>query len=74
MLSVASAISKAVTGSTHLFFSSRSVSCAVGGSDGFFMRLSPAAFVHALQNLFAHHDKEECRDEVLKRDLYLANT
>src|SRR5215510_4377243 len=63
VLSVASAISKAATGSTHLFFSADSLSDAVGGSDCGFMRSAPAAFVHALKNLFAYDDKEKCRGQ-----------
>src|SRR5262245_65593991 len=58
VLSVASAISKAATGSTHFFLSAGFLSDAAGGSDCVFMRSNSAAFVHALQNLFADHDKE----------------
>src|SRR5215831_4750045 len=61
VLSVASAISKAATGSTHFFFSGGSLSDAVVGSDCVFIRSSSAAFVHALQHFFAH-DHEEKRD------------
>src|SRR5215471_6311007 len=63
VLSVASAISKAATGSTHFFLSAGCLSDAVGRSDCVFMRSSSAAFVHALQKLFAYHDEEECRGE-----------
>src|SRR5262249_36542355 len=63
VLSVASAISKAATGSTHFFFSAGPLSDAAGGSGCVFMRLSSAAFVHALQKLFAYHDEEKCRGE-----------
>src|SRR5262252_855178 len=60
VLSVASAISKAATGSTHFFFSAGSWSDAVRGSDCVFMRSNSAAFVHALQHFFAYYHKEEC--------------
>src|ERR1043166_5786731 len=60
VLSVASAISKAATGSTHFFFSADSRSDAVGESGCVFIRSSPAAFVHALQHFFAHNDEEKC--------------
>src|ERR1043166_1784388 len=60
VLSVASAISKAATGSTHFFFSCGSRVDAVGGSDCVFTRLASAPFVRALKNAFAHYDKEKC--------------
>src|SRR5215510_11613459 len=60
VLSVASAISKAATGSTHFFFSAGSLSDAGGVSDCGLMRSSPAPFVHALQHFLAHDDEEKC--------------
>src|SRR5213083_2072816 len=53
VLSVASAISKAATGSAHFFFSLGSPCDAVAGSDWVFIRSGLAAFVDALQNFFA---------------------
>src|SRR5262245_2136438 len=63
VLSVAKAISKAATGSTHFFFSAGSVSDAVGGSDWVFMRSGLAPFVAAMKNAFAYDDKEKCGGE-----------
>src|SRR5262245_2925416 len=60
VLSVASAISKAATGSTHFFFSAGSASDAVGGLDCGFTRLKLALFVRAVKNAFAYDDKEKC--------------
>src|SRR5262249_29922715 len=60
VLSVASAISKAATGSTHFFLSAGSISDAVGGSDCVFMRSKLAHFVSAVKNAFAYDDKEKC--------------
>src|SRR5262245_31511172 len=60
VLSVANAISKAATGSTHFFFSAASVSDAVGGSDCVFMRSTLTAFVDALQHFLAHDHEEKC--------------
>src|SRR5215831_15371298 len=59
VLSVASAISKAATGSTHFFFSGSSLSNAVGGSDCVFIRSGLAPFVGAMKNAFAYDDKEK---------------
>src|SRR5262245_48463111 len=58
--SVASAISKAATGSTHFFFSAGSLSDAVGGSDCVFMRSTLTALVDALQHFLAHDHEEKC--------------
>src|SRR5215510_14143438 len=63
VLSVASAISKAATGSTHFFFSVGSRSDAVGGSDCVFIRSGLAPFVRAVKNAFAYDDKEKCGGE-----------
>src|SRR5262245_16890199 len=63
VLRVASAISKAATGSTHFFFSAGSLSGAVGGSDCVFIQSSLAAFVGAMKNAFAYDDKEKCGGE-----------
>src|SRR5262249_47913978 len=60
VLSVASAISRAATGSTHFFFSVGSRSDAVGGSDCVFIRSALALFVPEVKNAFAHNDKEKC--------------
>src|SRR5438067_5205322 len=60
VLSVASAISKAATGSTHFFFSLGGRLDAVGGSDCVFTRSGLAPFVRALKDAFAHDDKEKC--------------
>src|SRR5215471_12082489 len=63
VLSVASAINKAATGSTHFFFSFGSSLDPVGRSDCVFTRSGSAPFIGALQNTFAHNDKEECCGE-----------
>src|SRR5215831_1064690 len=63
VLSVASAISKAATGSTHFFLSACSVSWALGGSDCVFTRLKLALFVRAVKYAFAHDYKEKCGGE-----------
>src|SRR5215813_12114167 len=63
VLSVASAISKAATGSTHFFFSAGSLSDAAGASDCVFMRSGLAPFVRAVKNAFAYDDKEKCGGE-----------
>src|SRR5262249_57294294 len=63
VLSVARAISKAATGSTHFFFSAGSVSSVLGGSDCVFMRLCLAPFVRTVKNAFAYNDKEKCCGE-----------
>src|ERR1043166_8325914 len=63
VLSVASAISRAATGSTHFFFSCGSRVDAARGSDCVFTRSGSAPFVRALKNAFAHNDKEECGGE-----------
>src|SRR5262245_4465549 len=63
VLRVASAISKAATGSTHFFFSAGSWSEAVGGSDSVFIRSALAPFVRAVKHAFAHDDKEKCGGE-----------
>src|SRR5215510_14899050 len=60
VLSVASAINKAATGSTHFFFSTGSVREAVGESDCVFTRSNLALFVRAFENAFTHDDKEKC--------------
>src|SRR5215469_6305605 len=57
VLSVASAISKAATGSTHFLFSAGSASDAVGGSDCVFTRSRSAPFVGLMENAFAYDDK-----------------
>src|SRR5262249_38449894 len=59
VLSVARAISKAATGSTHFFFSAGSVSGALDGSDCAFMRLNSAAFVRAVKNAFVYNKKKK---------------
>src|SRR5215475_3323711 len=63
VLSVASAINKAATGSTHFLFSPGSASGAVCGLDGVFTRLRLALFVGEVKNAFAYHDKEKCGGE-----------
>ena len=63
MLSVARAISKAVTGSTHLFFSCGSRFGEPAGSDRIFTQSDLVLIVHALKNIFAHDNEEECRRE-----------
>src|SRR5215813_7768175 len=63
VLSVASAINKAATGSTHFLLSAGSASDAVGGFDCGFMRLKLALFVRAVKNAFAYDDKEKCGGE-----------
>src|SRR5215475_8347274 len=63
VLSVASAISRAATGSTHFLFSAGSASDAVGGSDCVFTRSDLAPFVRAVKNAFAYDDKEKCGGE-----------
>src|SRR4029450_662150 len=60
VLRVASAISKAATGSTHLFFSSRSRVGMAGRSDCVFTLLGSAPVVRTFKNAFAHDDKEKC--------------
>src|SRR5262245_20648 len=60
VLSVASAISKAATGSTHFFLSRGSPFDAVGGSDCVFTRSGPVPFIYALQNFSAHDREEKC--------------
>src|SRR5215469_15804959 len=59
VLSVASAINKAATGSTHFLFSAGSAS-AVGEADCVFTWLKLALFVRAVKNAFAYDDKEKC--------------
>src|SRR5215813_9256940 len=63
VLSVANAISKAATGSTHFLFSAGSASDAAGGSDCAFIRSGLAPFVGAMKNAFAYDDKEKCGGE-----------
>src|SRR5215467_4418709 len=63
VLSVARAINKAATGSTHFLFSAGSASAAVGRSDCVFMRLKLALFVRLVKNAFAYDDKEKCGRE-----------
>src|SRR5262249_57385189 len=63
VLRVASAISKAATGSTHFFFSAGFVACAVDGSACVFMRSRLPTFVRALKNALAYNDKEKCGGE-----------
>src|SRR5215470_13785079 len=63
VLSVASAISRAATGSTHFFFSVGSRSDAVGGSNCVFIRSGLALFVRAVKNALAHDNKEKCGGE-----------
>src|SRR5215471_3120863 len=63
VLSVASAINNAATGSTHFFLSAGSMSDAVGGSDFVFIRSSLTRFVIAMKNAFAYDDKEKCGGE-----------
>src|SRR5215467_2120123 len=60
VLSVASAINKAATGSTHFLFSARSASGAVCGLDGVFTRLNLVRSVCAVKNALAHNNKEKC--------------
>src|SRR5215472_1259733 len=60
VLSVASAISKAATGSTHFFFSCGSAVDPVAASDCVFTWSGLAPFVRALKNAFAHDDIEKC--------------
>src|SRR5215471_20812595 len=57
VLSVASAISRAATGSTHFLFSAGSASDAVCGLDCVFTRLKLALFVRPVKNAFAYDDK-----------------
>src|SRR5215813_14635152 len=57
---VASAISKAATGSTHFLFSWGSASDALGGLDCGFTRSGLAFFVRTVKNAFAYDDKEKC--------------
>src|SRR5262249_44614975 len=59
VLSVASAINKAATGSTHFLFSAGSASDAVAGLDCGFTRLKLAFFVRAVKNTFANENKEK---------------
>src|SRR5215475_795804 len=59
VLSVASAINKAATGSTHFLFSAGSASDAACGSDCAFIRSGLAPFVGAMKNAFAYDDKEK---------------
>jgi len=63
VLSVASAISKAATGSTHFCFCFASAFGVVDGSDCVFNRLGLAPFVRALKDAFAYDDKEKCGGE-----------
>ncbi len=63
MLSVANAISNAVTGSTHLFFSCGSPFGEPAESSRIFTQSDLLSVVHALKNIFAHYDEEECRRE-----------
>src|SRR6516225_3022091 len=63
VLSVANAINKAATGSTHFCFSLCSAFGAVAGSDCVFTGLNLAPFVRALKNAFAHDDIEKCGGE-----------
>src|SRR5262245_32101262 len=60
VLSVANAISKAATGSTHFSFFRGSACEAVDGSDCVFTRSGSARFVRSLKNAFAYDDKEKC--------------
>src|SRR5215468_7214120 len=62
VLSVASAISKAATGSTHFFFSAGSC-IGPGESSCGFTRSGLAFFVRAVRNAFAYDDKEKCGGE-----------
>src|SRR6516162_9165390 len=59
VLSVASAISKAATGSTHFCFSRGCPFAAPGRSDCVFTRSGLAPFVRAVKNAFAYDDKEK---------------
>ena len=61
MLSVASAISKAVTGSTHLFFPVALGLANPPDQIAFSRSQIWVNIVHALKNIFAHYDEEECR-------------
>src|SRR6516164_10083672 len=63
VLSVASAINKAATGSTHFCLARGCPFAAAGRSDCVFMRSGPTLFVRALKNAFAYDDKEKCRGE-----------
>src|SRR5262249_5725307 len=63
VLSVARAINKAATGSTHFLFSAGSASDAVGGLDCDFKRSKRAPFARAVKNAFAYDDKEKCGEE-----------
>src|SRR5881392_2009414 len=64
VLSVANAISKAVTGSTHFFFSCGSRFDEPAGSDCLFTQ-SDFDCLPSMQfkNFFAHYNEEECRRE-----------
>src|SRR5215475_9406532 len=59
VLSVASAINKAATGSTHFLFSAGSAFGAVG-SDCVFMRSRLATLVGAMKDAFAYDNEEKC--------------
>src|SRR5262245_36721016 len=59
VLSVASAINKAATGSTHFLFSAGCSSDTGDGSGCVFIQSNSVCFVHALQKLFAHDDEEK---------------
>src|SRR5215470_7051754 len=62
VLSVANAINKAATGSTHFLFSAGSASDAVGGGTGcVFIQSNSACFVREVKNAFAYDDKEKRR-------------
>src|SRR5262249_44990012 len=63
VLSVASAINKAATGSTHFFFSAGSLSDAVGGSDCVFTRVKLVLFFRSFKNAFSHDYKKKCSGE-----------
>src|SRR2546421_3900174 len=60
VLSVASAMSKAATGSTHLFLSWPSRSVVAGRSVRVFTRSGLAPVVHTVQELFADDSEEKC--------------
>src|SRR5262249_17410445 len=63
VLSVASAISKAATASTHFFFSARPLSAPAGASECVFMRSGRPPFVRAVKNALAYDEKEKCGGE-----------
>src|SRR5262249_34536117 len=63
VLSVANAISKAATGSTHFLFSAGSASDAAGGSDCVFIRSGLAPFVGEMKTVFAYDEKKKCGGE-----------